>query len=144
MKPLQPVACVEFHAKLTSPRSIQIHGGDTPAKASSGQYASKTPPSLKLCDEVLDKLGLAIHSTQTAILLNIDSDGQTIIEDPSFKPLAPAAPAAPAVALTRLSEPVPAKRPKKATKKSAKSSSVKRKMSGGKRSPKKPPMSRPN
>src|SRR5690349_9466169 len=95
---LRSVACVEFHVKLTSPRSIQIHGGDTPAKASSGQYAGKTPPSLKLCDEVLYKLGVAIHSTQTGAPLNIDIDGQTIIEDPGFTPVQPAATAAPAEA----------------------------------------------
>lgn len=81
---LTAVPCVEFIAKLTSPKSVIIKGGDTPSQASNQQYSNDNP-SKKLCDEVLTKLRAAINSGQSQIPLNIVS-GNKIAEDTSFVP----------------------------------------------------------
>jgi hypothetical protein len=80
--PLKPVPFVQFNAKLTHVRSVEIYGGDSAPQVAAHQYGNENP-SLKLCAEVLKKLKDELFGQSNEfILLNIV--GRSIEEDPSF------------------------------------------------------------
>lgn len=91
---MQQIACVQIESKLDLPGRTLLRAGDTDAQASAGQYSNGNP-SIKLCDEVLEKLSSAIRNGQRAVSLNIV--GNQIVESPvptSMSAVAAAAPAA--------------------------------------------------
>lgn len=81
----QSIACFEITVQLAKKAIVVvIHGGDTLLQTRQPQYTGGDDPSPELCRELFAKLSDAVENSKSTISLNVDADGETIIEDPEF------------------------------------------------------------